>query len=143
MKTMIAPLKVHMSAHAVLRNRRSRDGEQQTMNAVAEELSEEEMMIRGSLHPLIHTYPVTGAKSLYVDQSYSVGIDGMKKREARALIAFLAEHVTQPEFTCRVRWAPNTMVMWGNRATLHHAFNDYDGYRREMYRTTIQGEAPA
>jgi alpha-ketoglutarate-dependent taurine dioxygenase len=32
--------------------------------------------------------------------------------------------------------------MCDNRLCLHQAFNGHDGYRREMYRTTIAGEAP-
>ena len=66
----------------------------------------------------------------------------MRKPEARALIDFLVEHITQPAFTCRLRWEPGTFVMWDNRATMHHAFNDYDGFRREMYRTIVEGEVP-
>jgi taurine dioxygenase len=34
-------------------------------------------------------------------------------------------------------------VVWDNRLCVHQAFNDHDGFRREMYRTTIAGEEPA
>jgi alpha-ketoglutarate-dependent taurine dioxygenase len=34
------------------------------------------------------------------------------------------------------------IAMWDNRAALHLAPNDYDGFRREMYRTTMAGERP-
>ena len=49
----------------------------------------------------------------------------------------------QPAFTCRLRWAPGTFALWDNRLCVHQAFNDYDGFRREMYRTTVAGETPA
>jgi alpha-ketoglutarate-dependent taurine dioxygenase len=141
MRSMIANLKVHMSAAKVLdgirRKREAGDG----INAVAEQL-EEDMMRRGSLHPLVRTHDRTGEHSLYVDQTYSIGIEGLSRREGDALIAFLVEHVTQPAFTCRLRWDNNMVVMWDNRTTLHHAFNDYDGYRREMFRTIVEGEQP-
>jgi hypothetical protein len=26
---------------------------------------------------------------------------------------------------------------------VHQAYNDYQGYRRELYRTTVRGEKPA
>lgn len=29
-----------------------------------------------------------------------------------------------------------------NRICVHQAFNEYDDFRRELYRTTIAGEAP-
>ncbi len=32
--------------------------------------------------------------------------------------------------------------MWDNRAVMHYAVNDYDGYRRLLHRTTVEGEIP-
>jgi taurine dioxygenase len=89
------------------------------------------------------TLPVTGEKALFVDETYTLGIEGMTENEANAIIKFLADHVTLPAFTCRLRWAPNTLTVWDNRVCVHHAFNGHDGHRREMYRTTVMGEVPA
>ena len=141
MAHMITPLKVHMSARNVIAGVQT-DGGNDAMNAVADELDHEQMMIQGNLHPLVRRHPETGRRSLYVDQTYSVGIDGMHPREAQALISFLLEHLTQPVFTCRMRWQKGSLMLWDNRSTVHHAFNDYDGYRREMYRTIVKGERP-
>ncbi|HVO27122.1 MAG TPA: TauD/TfdA family dioxygenase [Candidatus Margulisiibacteriota bacterium] len=91
----------------------------------------------------MRTHPVTGEKTLYCDQTYAVGIDGMTEAEAEPLLRFLVEHITQPALTCRLRWVPKTLTIWDNRLCLHQAFNDDDGNRREMYRTTIAGKAPA
>jgi taurine dioxygenase len=99
--------------------------------------------VRGSLHPLVRTHPETGERSLYCDETYACGIDGLTEAEATPLLGFLVEHITQPAFTCRLRWEPRTYVCWDNRICLHQAFNDYDDFRRELYRTTIAGEAPA
>ena len=66
-----------------------------------------------------------------------------KPREAAPILKFLVEHITQPAFTCRLRWEVGMFVMWDNRLCLHQALNDYDGYRRELYRTTVAGERPA
>ena len=86
---------------------------------------------------------MTGEKALYVDETYSSGHRGHDRGGRTALLHFLQRQFTQPAFTCRLRWAPKTLAMWDNRLCIHQAFNDHDGYRREMYRTTVQGETPA
>ncbi len=99
--------------------------------------------VQGTAHPLIRTHPVTGEKALYCDQTYAVGIEGLTEAESEPLLRFLSDHATQPAFTCRLRWYPGTFTVWDNRLCLHQAFNDHDGYRREMYRTTVAGEVPS
>ena len=99
--------------------------------------------VEGAVHPLVRTHARTGEKSLYIDSSYAVGIEGMREEEAAPLMKMLTDHLTQPAFTCRLRWEPHMLVLWDNRQCVHQAFNDYDGYRREMYRTTVAGETPA
>jgi taurine dioxygenase len=99
--------------------------------------------IAGNVHPMVRTHAVTGEKALYIDSSYAIGIDGMTSEESAPLIRYLSEHITQPAFTCRLRWEPDMLVLWDNRICVHQAYNDYQGYRREMYRTTVAGEKPA
>jgi len=109
----------------------------------AEKLSEDlQRKIRGTAHPLVRTHPVTGEKGLYVDPSYGIGIEGMLPEESAPILSFLTEHLTQPAFTCRLRWEANMLVVWDNRLCVHQAYNDYQGHRREMYRTTVRGERP-
>ena len=93
-------------------------------------------------HPLVRSHPVTGEKSLYCDRTYTTGIEGLSLEEGRAILDFLIEFITQPVHTCRLRWQPGTFALWDNRLCVHRAFNDYDGYRRVMYRTTIAHEWP-
>jgi alpha-ketoglutarate-dependent taurine dioxygenase len=150
MKQVIATLKVHMTAKDVV-------GVLVEMNKVEEaEAGKSEpkalgnmelnvntkAMVAGWYHPMVRTHPKSGEKALYVDHTYSHGIEGMTDPEAQALLGFLRDHVTEPAFSCRLRWAPNTFAVWDNRICIHQAFNDHDGYRREMYRTTVMGEVP-
>ncbi len=93
-------------------------------------------------HPMVRSHPLTGRQSLFVNEVYTVGIEGMTKTESDALLEFLFTHSRQIAFTCRVRWMPGTLTMWDNRATQHFAINDYAGSKREMYRITLAGEQP-
>ena len=99
--------------------------------------------IKGQAHPIVRTHPVSGEKALYVDPSYGIGIEGMEPEESAPIMRFLTEHLTQPAFGCRLRWEPEMLVLWDNRLCVHQAYNDYQGYRRELYRTTVRGEKPA
>ena len=65
-----------------------------------------------------------------------------KTWEAAPILRYLGEHLTQPAFTCRLRWEPDMLVLWDNRLCVHQAYNDYQGHRRELYRTTVIGETP-
>lgn len=93
-------------------------------------------------HPAVRTHPETGRKALYVSRSHTTHFKGMTEEESAPLIAFLMEHQTRPEFTCRVRWTPGTLTVWDNRCTLHNAVNDYHGQRRRMRRLTVGAQTP-
>jgi taurine dioxygenase len=99
--------------------------------------------VRGNAHPMVRTHPESGEKALYVDTSYAINIEGMEEEEAAPILRYLGEHITQPAFGCRLRWEPDMLVLWDNRLCVHQAYNDYQGHRRELYRTTVAGEKPA
>lgn len=149
-KEMIANLRMHFSMRDVLRSAQAaaerRDNPIGRLAATrdAEALSEDiQRKVRGSVHPMVRTHPETGEKALYVDGAYAIGIDGMTDEEAAPILGFLANFIVSHEFTCRLRWEPGMLVAWDNRLCVHQAFNDYQGYRREMYRTTVVGETPS
>ncbi|UCD69324.1 MAG: TauD/TfdA family dioxygenase [Betaproteobacteria bacterium] len=150
MRQVLAPLRVHMTAVGVV-SELQKEAKARTMAGQETggtgfgniELDiNTNKMVAGWYHPIVRTHPKTGEKALYVDQTYSHGIQGMTPAEAEALLRFLKHHVSQPAFSCRLRWEPKTFTVWDNRICVHQAFNDYDGFRREMYRTTVLGEVP-
>ena len=95
-----------------------------------------------SLHPVVRTHPETGRRMLFVNHSYTIGLEGMTEAESRPLLGFLLEHGHRPEFTCRFRWRPGSVAFWDNRAVKHLALHDAGPYRRVMRRVQIAGEAP-
>ena len=95
------------------------------------------------VHPVVTVHPVTAKRVLFVNPIYTVRFQGWTKDESQTLLAHLYRHSINENFTCRLRWSVKTLAIWDNRCTMHNALNDYSGVRREMYRTSVKGSAPA
>jgi taurine dioxygenase len=108
-----------------------------SMKITASESAEQEIE-----QPVVRVHAETGRKALYVNPVYTIRFKGMTEKESAPLLGYLYEHSVRPEFTCRVRWSEGALTIWDNRAVQHFALNDYDGYRRELHRTTVAGEKP-
>lgn len=94
------------------------------------------------VHPVVRTHAETGRKSLYVNPMFTQRIVGLEKHESDAILAMLYAHQQRIEFQCRLRWQPGSLAIWDNRSVQHYAIDDYEGFEREMYRVTVQGEKP-
>ena len=92
--------------------------------------------------PVVRTHPGTLRKALFVNCGFTTRINELSKPESDAILAFLFEHVTKPEFQIRHRWRENDLALWDNRVTQHYATVDYLPHRRVMHRATIIGERP-
>lgn len=92
------------------------------------------------VHPIIRTHPYTGRKCIYVNEGFTVGIEGMPDDEGRSLLKELFTHCTKPEFVYRHKWRVGDVVMWDNCAALHRGTVDYALPQRWfMQRTTLKG----
>ena len=98
---------------------------------------------RENVHPVVCTHPRTGRKFLYINRVYVQRIDGMTEAESKPLLDFVYEHTSRFEFTCRVRWRNNQLLIWDNRASMHKAISDYPGKFRYLVRTTVAGDRPS
>ncbi|WP_339544855.1 taurine dioxygenase [Pseudomonas sp. RA_35y_Pfl2_P32] len=93
-------------------------------------------------HPVIRTHPVSGRKSLFVNEGFTTRINELSDSESDAILKLLFAHATRPEFTLRWRWQTNDVAFWDNRVTQHFAVDDYRPARRVMHRATVLGDVP-
>lgn len=100
-------------------------------------------VIPKSEHPVVVRHPDTGRKLLFVNPGFTSHIVQLSSDESRALLDLLFGLVpNKPLLSCRVRWAPNTLVFWDNRCTQHHAIWDYYPHARYGQRVSINGTRP-
>ena len=94
-------------------------------------------------HPVVRVHPVTKRRSLFVNPQFTTRIRGMKEDESTTLLQYLYRQASVPEYQLRVKWRPNTIVMWDNRSVQHYAVHDYYPQQRTMERITVAGDKPA
>ncbi|MQY04657.1 Alpha-ketoglutarate-dependent taurine dioxygenase [Actinomadura sp. RB68] len=92
-------------------------------------------------HPVVRVHPETGRRSLFVNRAHTSHIAQLSRNESDALLQFLCEFSTSPEFTCRHRWRDGDVAIWDNRATQHYAVDDY-AERRTGLRVVVLGDSP-
>ncbi len=88
-------------------------------------------------HPLVPAHPETGRRGFYSTLGYIIGIEGMAQDQAIALLMELQAWQGDDRFVFAQKWEPGMLVMWDNRSVLHKATGGYEGYRRELHRTTL------
>jgi len=97
---------------------------------------EEAVKLEGAIHPLVHTIPGSGRKSLYIASHASRIID-WPVPDGRLLLLDLRDHAIQPQFRYTHRWDVGDLVIWDNRCTMHRGLPYEDTkYRRELVRVT-------
>jgi taurine dioxygenase len=105
--------------------------------------AEQKAMTPDITQPVVRTHPKTGRKCIYVNETYTFGIEGMTEEEAQPLLRYLCDHVTRAEHVYRHRWQVGDLIMWDNCSTQHKALGDYAlPQRRLMHRTSVKGSAP-
>jgi taurine dioxygenase len=94
------------------------------------------------LHPVVRVHPVSGKRILNVNPQFTIRIQELKEDESQTILQFLFRQALVPEYQLRVKWQPNTVVMWDNRSVQHYAPHDYYPQRRTMERVTVCGDKP-
>ena len=105
-------------------------------------LRDMEALYPNPIHPVVRTHPINGKKALFVNPQFTLRINGLKADESDALLRLLYEQAHVPEYQFRLRWKPDTIVLWDNPSTQHYAANDYYPNRRTMERVAVLGDRP-
>lgn len=85
-------------------------------------------------HPVARPHPITGRTTLYTNMAFTAGlVDGDPE-----LFAELCAQAEVPEYQARLRWRPDTFILFDNQALQHYATNNYLPHRRVIGRATIE-----
>lgn len=90
-------------------------------------------------HPVIAKHPVSGRKLIFVNPAMTSHIENIPREESDAVLAFLYQHNTKPDFQVRFQWREHSIAFWDNRCTQHKAIWDYYPNVRSGYRIQIKG----
>lgn len=88
--------------------------------------------------PVVSVHPQTGARGLYVNTTWSLGIVGMDDAEGLPLIQRLAAEFLRPEYQMRWAWSEGDIAIWDNRLVQHYGVPDQTS-DRYLERITVQG----
>ena len=147
LKKRVAGLKaLHSLEHTFDRSRKDTDirTEQIDVKDIKRtSVTAEQKKVAEAVHPVIRTHPVTGRKSIYVNDSTTVKIVGVSDSESEDILGELRARCIRPEFVYRHQWRLGDLLMWDNCSSQHQAVADYAlPQRRRMHRTTITGTVP-
>lgn len=93
-------------------------------------------------HPVARTHPETGAKTLFVNPTFTSHIKELALAEGDALLQFLYQHSARPEYTVRYHWRRGDLGFWDNRSTQHAVAGDFGDRHRLIQRVTLHGDRP-
>ena len=88
-------------------------------------------------HDLLAKHPDSGNETIIGCAGYIIGFEGMDQEEANTLLRELYTWQSREEFHYTHKWQEKMLVIWDNRSVIHRANGGYDGYDRELHRTTI------
>ncbi|WP_405904166.1 TauD/TfdA family dioxygenase [Streptomyces sp. NBC_00656] len=91
------------------------------------------------VHPVVKVHPLSGRKTLYVNEPFTTRLVGVPEDEGHELLEYLRAQARVPEYQVRFRWQPCSVAVWDNWAVQHYAINDYYPQHRVMERIAIAG----
>jgi len=91
-------------------------------------------------HPVVRKHRETGKDILWVNFTQKPQIIGLDRAESNALLTIIHDQYRKPEHQVRFQWRPGSVAFWDNRAAVHIAVRNYDGFPRQLDRILIADE---
>ncbi|MGH9688209.1 MAG: TauD/TfdA dioxygenase family protein [Candidatus Acidiferrales bacterium] len=139
MKKMLEELRVVYSGKDIWSKNAKLDKDKQLRLRESHDFKEDQLE---NAHPAVRRHPTTGRKALYVTAAYFRHFEGWSAEDSRPLLEYFAHMPHKLQYQCRIRWKPNTVIVWDNRFLQHCGIHDYENERRHLVRTTVIGERP-
>jgi taurine dioxygenase len=79
--------------------------------------------------PVVIVHPVTGARALYVNSSWTIRIEDRSPEDSAALLARLLAEIPRPEYQTRWQWEQGAIAIWDNRLVHHYGVPDQQSDR--------------
>ena len=139
LKAVLASLKIVYSGKDIWSKNAALDKDKRLRLREGHSFTEDQLE---SVHPAVRSHPRTGRKALYVTNAYFKRFEGWSEEDSRPLVDYLAQQPYRIQYQTRIRWQPNTVIVWDNRFLQHCGIHDYENERRHLVRTTVIGERP-
>jgi taurine dioxygenase len=139
MKEMLAKLQVVYSGKDIWAKNAKLDKDKQLRLREGHSFTEDQLE---SIHPAVRSHPRSGRKALYITGAYFKRFVGWSEEDSQGLLAQLKTLPHRLQLQCRIRWKPDTLIVWDNRFLQHCGIHDYENERRHLIRTTVIGEKP-
>lgn len=91
------------------------------------------------VQPVVLRHPQSGRNCLLLSPSNIDRLLGMDQEESDELLAMLLDHMLQPQYVYRHRWAANDAILWDNVRFIHAAPGHKIDDERFGLRTTMAG----
>jgi taurine dioxygenase len=138
--TLSAPLKARLGAARAVHRYADRYKKQQDASRCGPLTEEQLKKVPDVSHPVIRTHSLTGRKVLFVNEGFTVYIEGVTDTESNSLLQELFTHIVRPETLYTHQWRQGDLLMWDNCLVQHRAIRNYElPLQRLMHRTTVAG----
>jgi taurine dioxygenase len=138
--TLPEGLKTRLESMTAVHRYRDRYEKQQAAGTRRALTEEQLKQVPDVSHPVVRRHPVTGRKVLFVNEGFTVCVEGMPREESEALLSELFAHIVRREALYTHPWREGDLLMWDNCLTQHRAIRNYElPLRRLLHRTTVAG----